>query len=242
VNEIIGFYYVLDNVETTVPAPKNSRTMDTGINFPNLTDGVWYFHIVSVDKEGVIGKTASHFCVKVKTKAVIKGTVTQSNGIMPQSGATVEIMKEDGTSLGIGISDKNGNFEIDNLSVGRIKMKVLTKNLPPQMIYGLELKSDEAERFMNISTEIFAMYEQASDKIIFSYYIPEDGAVTIKIYNEAGKILHTIEEKKKGKIYNSSSWSTAGAEDGIYLYQITSKGDATSKITRYGIRKIKKGN
>lgn len=242
VNEIIGFYYVLDNMENTVPQPKNSKTMDTGISFPNLADGTWYFHIVSVDKEGVIGKTAAHFRIKIKTKVMVKGTVTQSNGIMPQSGATVEIMKEDGTTLGIGISDKDGNFEIDNLSVGKIKMKVLTKNLPPQMIYDIELKSDESERFMNISTEIFAIYEQASDKIIFSYYIPEDGAVTIKIYNEAGKILHTIEEKKKGKIYNSSFWATSGADDGVYLYQITSKGDVSNKITRYGIRKIKKGS
>jgi flagellar hook assembly protein FlgD len=119
-------------------------------------------------------------------------------------------------------------------------LKVLARGLPPQMVYDMELKSDEAERFLNISTEIFAIYEPSSDKIIFSYYIPEDCAVTIKIYSEAGKILNTIEEKKKGKIYNSSVWSTAGLEDGIYLYQITGKGEASGKVTRFGIRKIKK--
>jgi predicted RNase H-like HicB family nuclease len=242
VNDIIGFYYVLDSSDLTVPSPKNSKTMDTSISFQNLTDGTFYFHLVSVDKEGVIGKTAAHFRINVKSRVMLRGTVTQSNGIMPQSGATVEVMKEDGTTLGIGISDKNGNFEVDNLSVGKIKVKVLTKNLPPQMLYDMELKPDEAERIINISTEIFAVYEPASGKIIFSYYIPEDGAVTIKVYNEAGKILSTIEEKKKGRIYNSSTWSAAGVEDGIYLYQVTSKGDTSNKITRYGIRKIKKGS
>jgi hypothetical protein len=159
---------------------------------------------------------------------------------MPLSGATVELMKEDGTTLGIGISDKDGNYVIDNLPVGKVKVKVLTKNLPPQMIYDLELKSDEPERLLNISSEIFAIYEEASDKMIFNYYIPEDGVVTIKVYNEAGKTLANLEETKKGKIYNSTVWDVSGVEDGMILYQITAKGGTTAKLTRYGIRKIKK--
>ena len=90
-------------------------------------------------------------------------------------------------------------------------------------------------------TEIFAFHEKNSKKIVFNYYIPEDGAVTIKIYNEAGKTIHNIEDKKKGKVYNSAEWDVSDIEDGMYMYQITSKGNTSNKITRYGIRKIKKG-
>ncbi|PKL91137.1 MAG: hypothetical protein CVV21_10120 [Candidatus Goldiibacteriota bacterium HGW-Goldbacteria-1] len=241
VNSIVGYYYVLDNTENTIPTPKNNKTMDTHIAYPELSDGVWYFHMLSIDKEGVTGKTAYHFKIKIKTKVKLKGVVTHSNGIMPLAGATVEVMKEDGATMGIGISDKEGNFEVDNLSVGKVKVKVLTKNLPPQMIYDVELNQDEPEKILNISTEIFAFYEETTGKMTFSYYIPEDGAVTIKVYNEAGKILSTLEENKKGKIYNSTVWDTAGNEDGIYLYQISAKGSESGKITRYGIRKIKKG-
>ena len=140
----------------------------------------------------------------------------------------------------MGITDKDGNYRVDNLPVGKVKVKVLTKNLPPQIISDIDLKSDEPERVINISSEIFALYEPASDAIRFFYYIPEDGAVTIKIYNEAGKIIKTLEEKKKGKIYNSSLWPVSEMEDAVYLYQVTSKSDSTGKITRYGIRKIKK--
>jgi len=125
--------------------------------------------------------------------------------------------------------------------VGKARIKVLTKNLPPQMIYDVEFNQDEPEKVINISTEISAYYEETTGKMTFSYYIPEDGAVTIKVYNESGKILSTIEEQKKGKIYNSSVWDAAGNEDGIYLYQISSKGAVSGKITKYGIRKIKKG-
>jgi len=188
----------------------------------------------------VIGKNASHFKIKIKTKVTVKGVVTQSNGIMPLSGATVELMKEDGTTLGIGISDKDGNYVVNNLPVGKVKIKILTKNLPPQMVYDLELKADEPERYLNISSEIFAIYEEASNKLIFNYYIPEDGAVTIKVYNEAGKTLATLEEDKKGKIYNSTVWDVSGIEDGMILYQVTAKGSTTGKLTRYGIRKIRK--
>ncbi|MCE5300953.1 MAG: carboxypeptidase regulatory-like domain-containing protein [Spirochaetia bacterium] len=241
VNDIIGYYYVVDAVERTIPGPKNSKTMDTNIELPGLGDGIWYFHVVAVDKEGVIGKTASHFRIKIKTRVTLRGTVTQSNGIMPLSGATVEVMREDGTTLGISISDKDGNYTVDNLAVGKVKVKVLTRNLPPQMLYDIELKSDEPERVLNVSSEIFAMYEPATEKIFFNYYIPEDGTVTIKVYNEAGKTMANIEEIKKGKIYNSSAWEVNGVEDGVYLYQITAKGGTSGKITRYGIRKIKKG-
>ena len=51
VNEIAGFYYALDNFENTIPTPKNNKTMDTHITYPELADGVWYFHMLSIDKE-----------------------------------------------------------------------------------------------------------------------------------------------------------------------------------------------
>jgi hypothetical protein len=241
VNDIIGYYYLVDNMENSVPAPKNSKTMDTNLMLTDMQDGTWYFHIVSMDREGVIGKNATHFRIKIKTKVKIRGVVTQSNGIMPLAGATVEVMKEDGTTMGVSVSDKDGNFEVDNLGVGKIKLKVITKNLPPQMIYDIELDEDDPEKVMNISTEIFAFYEYSTKKMIFNYYIPEDGAVNIKIYNESGKIITNLDENKKGKIYNSSTWDVSGIEDGVYLYQIMSKGSVSNKITRYGIRKIKKG-
>jgi len=240
VNEIIGYYYVLDNFEDTIPTPKNNKTMDTSVNFQGLNDGIYYFHIVSVDKEGVVGKIATHFAIRIKTKVSLKGTITQSNGIMPLPGATIEVIKEDNTTLGVAISDKDGNYKIDNLPVGKVKIKVLAKNLPPQIIYDVELKEDDAEKILNISSEIFAFYEPATERIIFNYYLPEGGNVSIKIFTESGKNIYSIEEKKNGKIYNNSYWDVKNVEDGVYLYQITSKGDVTGKITRYAIRKIKK--
>jgi len=240
VNEIIGYYYLLDTVEKSIPTPKNSKIMDTNIELSDLTDGTWYFHIISVDKEGIIGKNANHFKIKIKTKVTIRGVVTQSNGIMPLAGSAVEIMREDGTTLGTSISDKDGNYALDNLPVCKIKLKVLTKNMPPQLISGLELKADEPEKIINISSEISAFYEQATNKIIFSYLIPEDGNVTIKIYTESGKILGTMEEIKTGNTYSSSIWDAAAVEDGLILYQITAKGTVSAKLTKFGIRKLKK--
>jgi hypothetical protein len=240
INNIIGYYYVLDASENTVPGPKNSKTMDTNIALSSMTDGIWYFHAVSVDKEGTIGKTASHFRIKIKTKVSINGTITQSNGIMPLAGATVEVMKEDGTTLGVSISDKDGNYAVDNLPVGKVKIKVLTKNLPPQMVDNVELKADEPERVINVSSQISAFYDSSTEKIVFTYFTPEDGTVTIKVYNEAGKTLANIEEVKKGKIYNNTEWDSSGVEDGKILYQVSAKGAASGKIARYGIRKINK--
>jgi hypothetical protein len=213
--------------------------MDTSIAFTGLNDGTYYFHIVSVDREGVIGKTVSHFRIKIKSKVTMRGTITQSNGVMPLAGAAIEVSKEDGTLLAAGISGKDGNYLIENLTVGRVRVKVSAKNLPPQLIPQVELREEEAEKVLNISTEIFAMYDPSAETVTFNYFIPEDGMVSIKFYNEAGKIINSIEEKKKGRIYNNTAVEVKGIEPGTYLYQVQSKGDATAKITRYGIRKIK---
>lgn len=239
VNDIIGYYYTLDNSEKTVPTPKNNKTMDTSIAFTGLNDGQYYFHIVSVDREGVIGKTVAHFRIKIKSKITMRGTVTQSNGVMPLAGAAIEVTKDDGTLLAAGISGKDGNYVIENLTVGRVRVKVSAKNLPPQLISQVELREEESEKMLNISTEIFAMYDPAQEIMTFNYFIPEDGLVSIKFYSEAGKIINTIDEKKKGKIYNNTVMEVKGIEPGTYLYQVQSKGDVTAKITKYGIRKIK---
>ncbi len=67
VNDIIGYYYILNQNPTTVP------TKDTGIfttvngTFADedLESGIWYYHVVAVDSAWNIGSEAAHYAIHI---------------------------------------------------------------------------------------------------------------------------------------------------------------------------------
>lgn len=61
---VSGFSYVLDNKPNTIP-DNTIDTEDTTIQFQDLEDGVWYFHIKS-NKNGIWGQTGSYI-IKIDT-------------------------------------------------------------------------------------------------------------------------------------------------------------------------------
>jgi hypothetical protein len=62
--DVEGFSYVMDNKPGTIPE-NNINTTATSMSFPELSDGLWYFHIKAI-KKGVWG-SAGHFLVRVDT-------------------------------------------------------------------------------------------------------------------------------------------------------------------------------
>ena len=62
--DVAGFSYVLDNKPGTVPE-NTINTEATSMAFPDLSDGLWYFHI-KANKKGVWG-AVGHFLVRIDT-------------------------------------------------------------------------------------------------------------------------------------------------------------------------------
>lgn len=67
VNGISGYYYILDNNPSTIPtaATSNYTTGNTFTPASPLTDGQWYFHVVTKDSVGNIGQHAAHYQVNI---------------------------------------------------------------------------------------------------------------------------------------------------------------------------------
>ncbi|MBU6370588.1 MAG: hypothetical protein KGH93_02775 [Patescibacteria group bacterium] len=61
---VSGFSFTLDDKPFTVPDNTLDAT-DTVISYPNLSDGIWYFHI-KAQKQGVWGGT-THFMIRIDT-------------------------------------------------------------------------------------------------------------------------------------------------------------------------------
>ncbi len=61
---IVGFSFTLDDKPFTVPDNQIDAT-DTVISYPNLSDGLWYFHI-KAQKQGIWGGT-TNFVIRIDT-------------------------------------------------------------------------------------------------------------------------------------------------------------------------------
>jgi len=67
VNEITGYYYIVDQNPTTIPDKDTGTytTINGTLATEDLASGTWYYHVVSVDSVGNIGQEASHYAVNI---------------------------------------------------------------------------------------------------------------------------------------------------------------------------------
>ncbi|MHA1613340.1 MAG: hypothetical protein ACTSYJ_00675, partial [Candidatus Thorarchaeota archaeon] len=67
VNEIAGYYYILDQSPNTIPDSGTGTytTINGTLPSEDLATGTWYYHVIAVDSVGNIGKEAAHYLVKI---------------------------------------------------------------------------------------------------------------------------------------------------------------------------------
>ncbi len=67
VNEIAGYYYILDQNPTTIPVQSTGTYTTTNgtLATEDIASGTWYYHVVAVDSVGNIGEEAAHYVVKI---------------------------------------------------------------------------------------------------------------------------------------------------------------------------------
>ncbi|MDX2092664.1 MAG: carboxypeptidase-like regulatory domain-containing protein [Kofleriaceae bacterium] len=112
-----GYYYVLDHYGDTMPPTTGPLLPVTQkqILLSNLTNGIWAFHLVSIDQRGYRTKAANHYKIRIGTDpgvGTLLGTVT-ANG-SPVQGAKVRINRSlvgtDQTSLANGAYNFGGTI------------------------------------------------------------------------------------------------------------------------------------
>ena len=69
VNEIAGYYYIVDQNPTTIPDETTGTytTINGTLPTEDLDSGTWYYHVVAVDSVGNIGDEAAHYTVNIDT-------------------------------------------------------------------------------------------------------------------------------------------------------------------------------
>jgi predicted RNase H-like HicB family nuclease len=68
---VAHYYWALDQDAETVPTPHSGvRTTEARARVEVAEDGVWWFHVVSQDRAGNVGRVAAHHRLKVDTQAL----------------------------------------------------------------------------------------------------------------------------------------------------------------------------
>ncbi|MBI1935811.1 hypothetical protein HYS31_05205 [Candidatus Woesearchaeota archaeon] len=126
---IYGYYYSIDKVNDTVPdsislwttnttvniseviAPQITANGSAETNITGLSDGTWYFHIVSRDNAGNVGTNATHYTAKIDTKAPTITNFTPANNSLTQN--ATPLFKVDYIDGGAGVNVSSVTLTID---------------------------------------------------------------------------------------------------------------------------------
>jgi hypothetical protein len=233
---IAAWHYCLDQAADTVPDGRNPRTTELRAEFNGLAAGDWWFHIVSVDQEGVLGRLAEHFLVRVRSYCSLQGQVTKPNGMLPQEGAVLEVFKA-GKSVAKASSAKDGRFRFDELEPGEVLVKLDLAGLPPLLIEGVRLDGSAAT--LNPSSECMAWPSPTAGaaQVRFAVLAREAGQVLIKLYGENGQAAGQVEAPAPRPGYVKLNWDCTQAAQGNLLWQATVT-SAEGKAVKYPIRKL----
>jgi hypothetical protein len=94
------YYYVLDHYGTTVPTTSAAFIASIAqkqLLVSDLADGIWAFHVVTMDQQGYLTRNAGLYRVRIGASdpgtGTITGNVTEmtANGSQPIGGATISV-------------------------------------------------------------------------------------------------------------------------------------------------------
>jgi hypothetical protein len=61
------------------------------------------------------------------------------------------------------------------------------------------------------------------------FWTPSQGRVTVRIFNTAGQLIQTIENRQTKRGLNSIKWDAAGFSSGLYFYAVS-----IGQVHKYG--------
>ncbi|MEB2324818.1 MAG: carboxypeptidase-like regulatory domain-containing protein, partial [Sorangiineae bacterium] len=115
---VVGAYYVRDAYANTVPTKADTFVPVTQKQqiLSGLPDGVWFFHLVSVDTHGYLTKKAAHYQVRLGADpgvGTLLGQVIDGSS-QPVDGATITLNR----GLMSTTTNGSGNYNLQNAIAG----------------------------------------------------------------------------------------------------------------------------
>lgn len=128
-SDLTGYYYVVDHFGDTVPTANDTFVPidQKQTLLSNLPDGIWAFHIVSVDTMGYLTSTAGTYRVRIGDDpgtGSILGTIRDENND-PLSGARVTVNRGLlNPAVPDGITNSNGQYNMGDVPAGEWEVQI----------------------------------------------------------------------------------------------------------------------
>ena len=210
--------------------------------YPDKVDPALFTHI---NATGSV--TNVDIYVQRRTGGMRPGVTTTVNGIVlnnnkPVSDAIVYAMQGN-EYVGFGVTNTNGEYKINNIPVGdyiliahkvasQSEQMTVTLNEKASNNFSFNLKSKSLNITNNTPYE-FALVQNYPNPFnpstVISYSIAKEGAVSLKVYNNAGQLVQElVNTNQQAGIYNVD-FNAANLSSGIYFYTLSTTGFTATK-------------
>jgi len=205
VNGLDGSYYIFDQNPNTVPtASTGTYTRINGTSFSNVSDGIWYLHVVAKDKLGNIGEIGDHFKLKIDTNGPVITLLNPANYYNSSINSTKifwDAIDEYNPMNPFCIYNQTGqiiysgtakNYSLTNMSAGMNSFNITCRDI--LLNFGnlqIFIYVDLIDPFLNITSPLFNDTVDNSFIITWQALDGESGIEYTEIFSD-GNLVKTV--------------------------------------------------
>jgi hypothetical protein len=169
--KIAGYIYKLSPDPEEKLSEQDSFTNDKVVQLKDVAEGIWYFHVAAVGKNGKPSPLASRRMVIIRRVGEISGTFFQKDGISPLSGVKVEIGRGE-KAVATALTDARGRFRFGGIPEGKYEILLQGPQFPLLRLKDIAVSAGEGS-FPLVFTEDIGIFPTPSQPgpVRFYYFI-----------------------------------------------------------------------
>jgi predicted RNase H-like HicB family nuclease len=234
-----GYVYKLSPNEKETLTADDAFTAEKSVQLKDVGEGVWYFHIAAVGKRGNPGSLSSRRRVAVQRLGKVYGSFLRKDGVTPQSGTKVEMIKGE-KAVATALTDPKGRFNFSSLPEGRYEIRLYSDQFPVLRLKDIPVTVEEGLAGVTF-VEDMGLFPTppVPGPLRFYYFLKEDCNVTLEVFDSTGALAGKVEERREGGGYAVTIWDAAGKPEGEYLYKLSAKSITKNSMSRFSVKKFR---
>lgn len=231
------FWRVSPEIATTL-SKTDAKTDAPHVRVDGLSEGVWYFHAAAAYR-GEPSPLVARRRFIVKRVGALAGFFYSKDGKNPIAGVRVELRQGEKKRMETTTSAK-GAFQFVQVPEGHYDFYLWPPGGPVLLIRDIAVEAGKPVRPV-LFTEDCGVYPFPAEPgpVRFYYQLREDCHVTVEIFDQEGKPVDRLEERKEGGVYAVTLWDAAGKPEGEYVAKITAKNLTRGAVSRFTMKKFR---
>jgi hypothetical protein len=233
-----GYVYKLSAKVDDKLTPQDAFTTEHSVQLKDVEQGTWYFHVGAVPQKGEVGTLKTVRRIVIDRLGKVHGTFLQKDGKSPVVGTKVELAQGEKVIFSA-VTDAAGRFHFRNLPEAKYELRLYSDQFPVLRVKDVNVMASEGA-MDTILTEDMGILPNPPQPgpIRFYYFLKEDCAVTIEIFDSSETLVEKIAEKKEGGAYNTTLWDATKMPTGEYVYKLSAKSALKNTMSRFAVKKF----